>query len=526
MPQIYSKSWLVQKYGGTSIGKILPEITSSIIPSYLEIYNVAVVCSARSGTTKSKGTTSLLLDAIQAATAIDPQVAELNAIINIIKEENSIAAQVAVGDGSAKILETVQFQIKKDCERLRSLLKATMMLGEISDRTTDRVLAIGETLSCRVVAASLESKGIPSMVVLLENIVEETYGDDHRQLTAMFKKHPGTFLRGLTDAIRRRIELSEGAVPVITGFFGAIPGSLIKNISRGYSDLCAALCAIGLNADELQIWKEVDGIFTADPRKIKAARLLATVTSEEAAELTYYGSEVIHPLTIEQIDGAGIFLRLKNVKNPHGEGTIIHPSEKISPSPSLMDMQAHIQYRRKPTAVTTKENIIVLNIRSHSTTSPTTFLNHVSNCLSTHNIKIDLISSSQQMLSLAICAPEPHAFRQAKLDLEEMGQVSLLDSMSIVSVIGHRMRNVVGIGAEIFSSLASARVNIYLISQGASEINISFVIKGKDAQLAMEAVHENVVGIPRHEERENAFVKGPGYISLLGRVIPTRNISK
>jgi aspartate kinase len=88
------------------------------------------------------------------------------------------------------------------------------------------------------------------------------------------------------------------------GFFGAMPGSLIKSVSRGYSDLCAALCAVALSAEKLQIWKEVDGIFTVDPRKIKAARLLAITTSEEASELTYYGSQVIHPLTFERVDAA------------------------------------------------------------------------------------------------------------------------------------------------------------------------------------------------------------------------------
>jgi aspartate kinase len=169
-----------------------------------------------------------------------------------------------------------------------------------------------------------------------------------------------------------------------------MPESLIKSVSRGYSDLCAALCAVALHAEELQIWKEVDGIFTADPRKIKGARLLPTITSEEAAELTYYGSEVIHPLTIEQIDGAGISLRLKNVTNPTGRGTIIHPSSQASPllretetppkTPNKdSETQAGVrmnfmaangyygpsQYRRKPTAVTVVRCSFQPNVRTH-----------------------------------------------------------------------------------------------------------------------------------------------------------------
>jgi aspartate kinase len=122
-----------------------------------------------------------------------------------------------------------------------------------------------------------------------------------------------------------------------------------------------------------------------------------------------------------------------------------------------------------------KENITILNIQSHGTCSPQAFLSRVSACLEDDNIAIDLISSSRHMLSLAICASHPRALENTSRKLEEFGVVSLIRNMSIVSVVGHRMRNVVGIGAEIFEALASARVNIYLISQGASEINISYV---------------------------------------------------
>lgn len=158
MPQILSKQWLVQKYGGTSIGKLLPTISDRIIPSYLSSHRVAVVCSARSGATKSTGTTSLLLEAIRLATLGDRHLAELNTIVEQIKNQHLIAAKEAIEEKAVEVLQTVQIQIKKDCEKLHSLLNATIMLAEISDRTSDRVLAIGETLSCRIVAASLESK--------------------------------------------------------------------------------------------------------------------------------------------------------------------------------------------------------------------------------------------------------------------------------------------------------------------------------------------------------------------------------
>jgi aspartate kinase len=133
-------------------------------------------------------------------------------------------------------------------------------------------------------------QGIPAETVILDEIVQGTYGRDHADILKAYKSHPSNFLRGLAGAIHDKVALCKGKLPVITGYFGSM--SLLSNVGRGYSDLCAALCAVAMKATELQIWKEVDGIFTADPRHIPTARLLATVTSQEATELTYYGSEV------------------------------------------------------------------------------------------------------------------------------------------------------------------------------------------------------------------------------------------
>src|SRR6185295_14183477 len=121
------------------------------------------------------------------------------------------------------------------------------------------------------------------------------------------------------------------------GFFGQVPGSILCSIGRGYTDLCAALIAVGIGAKELQIWKEVDGIFTADPRKVPTARLLPVITPEEAAELTYYGSEVIHPFTMNQAIRASIPIRIKNIQNPDGNGTVIFPDVAGSPVFSFTD---------------------------------------------------------------------------------------------------------------------------------------------------------------------------------------------
>ncbi|KAH7110550.1 aspartate kinase [Dendryphion nanum] len=541
MVNIQSKSWVVQKYGGTSVGKFLDTITSSIVPGYLERHNVAIVCSARSGISKSKGTTNLLLDAIRLATSNASDTAAFGQVVDVIKEEHIQAAREAIPPGrdTEEILADLELAIRKDCEQLRAFLRASQTLGELSDRAQDKILAVGETLSCRIMTGSLLSKGISASTVILDDIVQEAYGQEHQQLSRAFKKNPSQFLSGLLGAIENRISNCRGMVPVITGFFGSMPDSLVHNVGRGYSDLCAAMCAATLNASCLEIWKEVDGIFTADPRKIKTARLLATVTSEEAAELTYYGSEVIHPLTMNQIDNTCIPLRLKNVMNPGGNGTLVFPSE-ISLTPtnrdgpgSLLDPQVGLskkeipslksstfmynngyygtttsKYRRTPTALTYKPTTI-LNIRSNGTSSPQTLIGRVADIMQTHDITIDLVSSSLQTLSIAVNTTKEDSLENAVAELTEHGSVKVSKSMAIVSVIGHKMKNKIGVAAEIFTALAGARVNIDLISQGASEINISFVVKEEDAVLAMEVVHTNVMHIPLHSEQENHFMKGP-----------------
>src|ERR1700710_244330 len=161
---------------------------------------------------------------------------------------------------------------------------------------------------------------------------------------------------------QKKILACENRVPVVTGFFGNVPGSLLDgDIGRGYTDLCAALVAVGLKADELQIWKEVDGIFTADPSKVPTARLLPSITPAEAAELTFYGSEVIHHLTMDQVIHATppIRIRIKNVKNPRGNGTIVVPDPVLAPGKLIRSRSSSVLRKtpKRPTAVTIKDKI-------------------------------------------------------------------------------------------------------------------------------------------------------------------------
>lgn len=237
---------------------------------------------------------------------------------------------------------------------------------------------------------------------------------------------------------------------------------------------------------------------------------------------------------MEHVQRAKIPLRLKNVKNPFGAGTIIFPSNylasRVSAEPSKMSSAAQsgistptssfllangyhgdMQQRRRPTAVTAKDFIFIINVLCHRNSKSHGFLAEVFRRLDQHKVVVDLITTTEKSISLAVSSATANAreIKKATSEIEKLGTVSVTRGMSIISVVGHKMRNTVGIAGEIFSTLAGAKINIYLISQGASEINISFVVKESDTLLAMNVVHTKVLQIPAHSEQENSFSKGP-----------------
>ena len=239
---------------------------------------------------------------------------------------------------------------------------------------------------------------------------------------------PGLLERGFSSALRayqsspvRWLVTSWKLRLPCIGYFGPVPGSLLRQVGRGYTDLLAALLAVGVQAAELQIWKEVDGIFTADPRKVPTARLISIISPEEAAELTYYGSEVVHPFTMEQVIRRKIPIRIKNVQNPGGGGTVIHPDPEVDsaevqeglgtrsvpePAPlSLLRSLSHPpsghEHKRLPTAVTIKDHIIIVNVNSNRKSVSHGFLAGIFSTLDRFGLVVDLISTSEVHVSMA-----------------------------------------------------------------------------------------------------------------------------
>ncbi len=286
LPNDKSKPWVVQKFGGTSVGKFPGQIAETIVryyPALVWKFNigsdsfwhrgslihsrVAVVCSARSNNTKAEGTTNRfapiinfwvraviepdgrLLRAAREAEGSDPQ--KFTETVSIIKDDHIDAAKNCIQQ--SEIFQAMSGAVLQICQDLSGFLAAAQRIGEISPKSLDKVISKGEVLSAVFIAALLQDRGIHSQVVDLSDIVSCA---SHRVLDR-------DFYAQLAVDIASKVRDCGDKVPVITGFFGVVPGGLLDQIGRGYTDLCAALVAIGLQAMELQIWKEVDGIFTA-----------------------------------------------------------------------------------------------------------------------------------------------------------------------------------------------------------------------------------------------------------------------
>jgi len=455
-------NFIVQKFGGTSLGKAdRMKGVADIVKESLNSSRVILALSAMSSYVKAEGTTSRLLEAAAAAVS----KGDFFRIVDHL-EEHHIAAVRELMKG--KYLEQITEEVKEELKSLKSFLEAISVIGEMSPRSQDVIIGTGEKLSACIFAGLLNSMGIDAEYVDLANIIEKP-----------FEETNPAFYAYVQSRLKEKIEACGHRVPVLTGYFGFVPGGIISSIGRGYTDFTAALAAAAVGARELQIWKEVDGVYSADPRKVSEAKVLPSITPEEAAELTYYGSEVIHPFTMEQVIKANIPIRIKNTFKPELPGTIVDPKAETASN------------GRPATAVTVKRNVTVMNINSNRMLMAYGFMAKVFNILARHGIIIDLIATSEVNISMTIENVEK--LTRAIPELEELGRVSINKDMAILSLVGRGQKHCVGLAGKMFDVLGSAGINIEMISQGASEINISCVIDDRSAEQAMKAVHNALV---------------------------------
>lgn len=449
---------IVQKYGGTSLGKSdRMRGVAEIVKKSVKNDRVIVALSAMSSYIKAEGTTSKLIEASDSAVKRQ----DFSHIIKYL-EDYHLSTVVDLMDGDFR--KALSGQIREELKALNSFLEAISVIGELSPRSQDVIIGTGEKLSAAIFAGLLNSMGLEAEFVDLSNVVEEIFTEADQR-----------FYQYVQEQLKLRIEACGEKIPVLTGYFGFVPGGIIKSIGRGYTDFTAALAAAAMGARELQIWKEVDGVFSADPRRVENARVLPSITPEEAAELTYFGSEVIHPFTMEQVIKAGIPIRIKNALNPDLPGTIVDPALEDDGS------------KKPATAVTVKRDVTVININSNRMLMAYGFLARVFNICAKYGIIIDMIATSEVNISMTI--ENVDKLNKALPELEELGRVTLNSNMAILSLVGKGQKHCVGLAGRMFSVLGRENINIEMISQGASEINVSCIIEDSHAEQATRAIH-------------------------------------
>jgi aspartate kinase len=267
-------------------------------------------------------------------------------------------------------------------------------------------------------------------------------------------------------------------VPVITGYIAKDAAGDITTLGRGGSDFSASIFGAALGAEEIQIWTDVDGVMTADPRLVKQARLLKKLSFAEASELAFYGAKVIHPATMVPAVRKNIPIRVLNTYRPEFEGTTI--VRDLAPG------------ERGVKSITSKDHISVVSIIAPPMALQYGFLARIADVFKRHEIVIDMIATSE--VSVALTTPPKVNLEPAVRDLSEFSEVTVQEDLALVSVVGEEIRDKAGFAAGVFQTLARMGVNLEMISFGATRINLSFAVASQRVRDVVLALHQELFG--------------------------------
>ncbi len=443
---------IVMKFGGTSVedARAIDRV-SCIVRERLD-QRPFVVVSAMSKVTDT------LVAMAKAAGAGDREAA-LDLSRKLRERHYSVAGEL-LGTG---VFTDIHAELESEFNALDELLRGISAVGELTPRTNDNVLSFGERLNSKVVTAAFAARGLSSALI------------DARQVMITDAQHTRAVPQ--MDAVYDRLErsvrplLDGGRVPVMGGFIGATREGVPTTIGRGGSDFSAAIVGAGLNADKIEIWTDVDGMKTTDPNLCPDARRIKVITFEEAAELAYFGAKVLHPATLLPAIQKNIPVYVLNSRNPKNEGTRIQARAPKS--------------RSVFKAVAAKKRITVIDIVAARMLMAHGFLKSIFDIFDRHKCPVDVVSTSEVSISLTVDSNE--AIPAIAADLQHLADVKYEGRKAIVCLVGENIRGTSGIAAKIFSAISD--INVRMISQGASEINITFVIDENDVPEAVRRLH-------------------------------------
>ena len=351
-----------------------------------------------------------------------------------------------------------------DFETLDELLRGIAAVGELTPRTTDHVAAFGEMLSSKIVAAAFSALGVESALVdSRECIVTD---NAHTRAVPLFEETN----QRLQTIVAPLVE--KGKVPVMGGFIGATKAGTTTTIGRGGSDYSAAIIGAGLDSERIEIWTDVDGMMTTDPNLSRDARRIKAISFDEAAELAYFGAKVLHPATVLPAVQKNIPVYVLNSRNPGCEGTRITARAPRSRNPFK--------------AIAVKKRITIVDVSSPRMPLAHGFLSRIFEAFDRHRIAVDVVSTSEVSVSLTVDSNE--SIPALANELMKLADVKYEGRKAIVCMVGENLRETPGIAARVFAELTD--IKIRMISQGASEINLTFVIEEEAVPEVVERLHK------------------------------------
>ena len=459
----------VMKFGGSSVedAEKIKHVCSIVIEESKKS-KVAVVCSAM------KGITDLLLNSAKIASKGD--VSYKKSVEILFSRQEKAVNELMTGKFAQAAMTHIN---EKIIGELKNILKGVELIKECSPRTLDLIASFGERLNNFIIASYLKSIGHKASYIDSRSIIKT-----NKQYTKAVVKYEETYKK-----IKERL-FKEEEIPVITGFIGSAEDGSTTTLGRNGSDFSASIIAAGLKADIIEIWTDVDGVLSADPRIVKDAFVVPEVSEEEAMELSYFGAKVIHPSTVIPAFEKEIPICIKNTLNPAAPGTMIVKNRK--------------PHNRPITGIASVSNVSIVNVIGGGMISSPGFASKVFETFTKNDINMIMISqaSSEHTISI-VCltedAKEAVALmkRDLSFEIESMAikKFELKDNLEVVSVIGENMIGIPGVAGKLFSALGDNGINIYAIAQGSSERNISCVIKKEEAEKAIRVIHKSFLGV-------------------------------
>jgi bifunctional aspartokinase / homoserine dehydrogenase 1 len=449
------------KFGGTSMGSAdRLRVAAGIISEQKKKRPLVVVVSAMSKVT------DLLLETLRHAEVGDRAAVE--STIEALGRRHSETCRALAAEASADVESLVN--------EFRRIANGILMLGERPPRSVDEAIAIGERLSAAILARHLQAIGIPAEAISGSDLIvtDAVFGNASPQMSATKAR----------CAERLRPRIAQGIVPIVTGFNGATADGRTTTLGRGGSDFSASILAAALDAQELWIWTDVDGIMTADPRIVPDVAVLDEVTYAEAAELAYNGAKVLHPRTLAPLVEKQIPVWSKNSFAPHKPGTKIVSS---------------FEEPKGARAVTSMSDVALISMEpANAVLSGTRLMARSLDALALANVEILVLTSSsyRQTFCFLIRRHDVAAALEAlesNLSIElahgYLKPIEVNDSVGLLAVVGEGMRGTPGLAGRVFTAISREEINIIAIAQGSSELTIGIIVRLDKLDTAVRAVH-------------------------------------